>query len=359
MLLPTMPKYFLGSLLLLASALPSQAKVLILTFSYNKPEFIELQYKTFKKFLQDDHELIVFNDAYEEKMASCIHKICQKYSIKCIPIPQEIHDMPYLDRSTEKADLFGSWTYTEYHAPSVLYSNIAQYALDSFGFNHDDIVVIFESDLFLVKEFSFHEYLKGHDLAGYNRQVDYHGAMRNVPFLWIGLIMMDMKSLPNKLMFNLNCGFYNNILYNDALYNDVIVDCGGYTYDYIKYNLDARIKYFQKVEIQNNYCQQCELEKNYQCNHNTLLLNKLGFDDRTIQFIQQVPIDWGSGVIRPNGIEGLGRRNMEFFVDNHFVHFCGATGYANSSTTPNVDIKQFHKDKTDAFLSYIKDIIKK
>ena len=60
-------KYLFCNIFLLANVLTTQTKVLIFTYSYNKPEFIELQYKTFKKFLLDDHELIVFNDAIEKK----------------------------------------------------------------------------------------------------------------------------------------------------------------------------------------------------------------------------------------------------------------------------------------------------
>ncbi len=47
---------------------PLSAKVLLFTFAYNRPELIELQYKTFKKFLLDDYELIVINDAKSPDM---------------------------------------------------------------------------------------------------------------------------------------------------------------------------------------------------------------------------------------------------------------------------------------------------
>jgi hypothetical protein len=343
MKLISLTKYIFGIVLLLTSSLPTQAKVLIFTFSYNKPEFIELQYKTFKKFLLDDHELVVFNDATESEMATKINNMCEKYAIQCIPVPQEIHDRPYLDRSTE----IKHWFINEYHAPSVLYSNVAQYALDAFGFQHDDILVIFEADLFLIKEFSFHEYLKNYALAGYNRQTDYQGDMGETALLWIGLIPIDMKSLPNKTMLNLNCG---------TCYN-VTVDCGGHTNFYIKNNPTVQIKYFDKIRIRSYYCNTCEGEKSYLCTHNTPQLKNLGFDDKTIAFIQQVPIDWGSGVMRPNGVEGNDKRNIEFFVNRSFLHFNGAAGYANSSYIHNFDIVQFYKDKTEAILKYINDIL--
>lgn len=319
-----------------------QAKILICTFSYNKPEFIELQYKTFKKFLQDDHEFVVFNDATEPNMIIKINQMCQSYNIKCIDIPQEIHERPYLDRST------GSWFVTEFNAPSVLYSNVAQYAIDTIGMNHDDILVIFEADLFLIKEFSFYDYLNGYDLAGYNRQADYKGDMATVRLLWIGLTMLDLKRMPNKHMFNLNCGTCN----------DITVDCGGHSHFYLKHNPTAQVKYFNKIQMNDYYCSACEKNKKYRCTHNTRSLKKLGFNQRAIDFIQEVPIDWGSGVLRPEGLVGEHKRNLEFFLNNNFLHFNGGAEYANGSYTNNFNIKQFYIDKKNAFLSYINDILR-
>ena len=172
--------------------------------------------------------------------------MCEKYTIQCIPVPQEIHDRPYLDRSTE----IKHWFINEFHAPSVLYSNVAQYALDAFGFQHDDILVIFEADLFLIKEFSFHEYLKNYALAGYNRQTDYQGDMRNSPFM-DRINSYRHEKPPNKTMLNLNCG---------TCYN-VTVDVGGHTYYYIKNNPTVQIKFFDKIRIRSYYCNTCEGKK--------------------------------------------------------------------------------------------------
>ena len=272
--------------------------------------------------------------------------MCNKYDIQCIPVPQEIHNRPYLDRST---DIAHPWSMTEYNAPSVRNSNVTQFSFDSFGFKHDDILILFESDIFLIKEFSFVEYLKNFDLAGYNRQADYQDIRNTRNFLWVGLIFMNMQNLPNKTMFNVNCGFADN----------VEIDCGGFTYYYINNNSTTRIKYFDKVTMNSYYCDACRRKEKYRCSHNTLQLKNLGFDNKTIDFIQEVPIDWGSGVMRPNGVEGIDRRNLEFFIDNHLVHFNGASGYANGSRMHNFNIKRFYRDKTESFLDYINAILEK
>ena len=44
--------------------------------NYNRPDFINIQQATFKKFLKDDYEYVVFNDATDQNLA-------QQYSDPC------------------------------------------------------------------------------------------------------------------------------------------------------------------------------------------------------------------------------------------------------------------------------------
>jgi diphthamide synthase (EF-2-diphthine--ammonia ligase) len=67
------------------------AKVRILTFHYNQADFIEMQYKTLSKFLKDDFELIVFNDARTEKNKKWIERVCDQYQIKCVRYEPQWH----------------------------------------------------------------------------------------------------------------------------------------------------------------------------------------------------------------------------------------------------------------------------
>ena len=43
------------------------------------------------------------------------------------------------------------------------------------GFNHTDIIGLLDLDIFLIKEFSIIEYLKGYDIAGFDRCVEFDG----------------------------------------------------------------------------------------------------------------------------------------------------------------------------------------
>ena len=58
------------------NGLVASKNVLIMTYSYNRPDFIEIQNKTFKKFLKDDYTFVVFNDAPQEEVANQIIETC-------------------------------------------------------------------------------------------------------------------------------------------------------------------------------------------------------------------------------------------------------------------------------------------
>lgn len=89
------------------------ATVRILTFHYNQPEFIEIQYKTLKKFLMDDFELIVFNDAKTPENEKGIENICNEHGIKCVRFKPEWHLIDplniYLQECLQEPSTIGIW----------------------------------------------------------------------------------------------------------------------------------------------------------------------------------------------------------------------------------------------------------
>ena len=219
-------KQYIFSLLIVLTGLTHAEPVLIFTYSYNRPDFIEIQYKTFKKFLKDDYEFIVFNDARESTMEERINAMCRKYGIHCIRIPQSIHNKPYLQR----------WPGESFNAPAVRNSNVVMYSLDQVGFVHKGIVALLDSDMFLIKDFSIkEEYMKNYNLAGLEQQ------RGTISYLWIGLAFLDMNTMPNHRSINFNCGRVGN----------TPVDAGGQTYNYLHDNPDVKIKLFDANFIHN------------------------------------------------------------------------------------------------------------
>ena len=60
----------------------TESKILIITSAYNRPEFVEVQARTFTKFLRDEYEFVVFNDANSSAVYSQIEQMCDKWECK-------------------------------------------------------------------------------------------------------------------------------------------------------------------------------------------------------------------------------------------------------------------------------------
>lgn len=285
-------------------------KILIFTYSYNRPDFIEIQYKTFKQFLKDDYEFVVFNDAPKKEMQEKIRGMCKKLNLTCIDIPQSIHSKPYLRR----------WPGEDYNQPSIRNSNVVQYSLDHYGFKHNGIVALFDSDLFLVKEFSIKNFLQNYSLSGL-RQIKKQGDI-HIEYLWIGLVFLDMRKMPNKESLNFNCGRIRN----------VAVDAGGHTYYYLQEHPEAQVRYLNEICSPFSLCPVCKKENNLFCVHNDEVLKARGFDNDQIKAIQ-------SGLV-----------SCSFMGNNCFFHYRGGTNWNNLP-------EEFHKRKTKIFNEYLNRIL--
>src|ERR1700730_12585549 len=151
-------RFFLIALVCFFS-LEARDRVWMITHAYNEPEFIRMQAESFKKFMKDDYEFVVFNDASDERMARMIETMCKEHSVRCIRVPQEIHDWPYLARSPGEP----------YHRPNVRHVNCCQYSLDTIGFDFDGIVGFIDSDMFLIRPVSIVDLMEGYDALSAGR----------------------------------------------------------------------------------------------------------------------------------------------------------------------------------------------
>ena len=97
--------------------------------------------------------------------------------------------------------------------------NVCQYALDTLCFNCDDIIMFVDSDVFLIKEFKILKIILQSSPCGFFYA--HLGLItstyillwryptkppRGINYFWIGLIILNMESFPNKYALNLNRG---------------------------------------------------------------------------------------------------------------------------------------------------------
>jgi glycosyltransferase involved in cell wall biosynthesis len=296
-------KYVLLSLLALFSSV--QAQVLVFAYAYNRPDFIEIQHRTLQKFFLDDYELVVFNDARDHNLKEQIEAICAKLAIRCIRIPQEIHDQPYLPRLPVEGN----------HDPAVRNCNVVQYSLNTLGFDHDDIIILLDSDLFLVKPFSVREFLHNYDLGGFKP------FWTEVEYLWIGLVFLDMRTLPNKRTLTFNCWRADGHS----------VDAGGQSYYYLKNNPGIRPHYINHYYSEDWHCDSCVQTNQPLCTHNTQALTSARFDNNHIRFLQTA-------------------NRVEFYHNSTFLHYRSGSNWDHKSAS-------YHNMKTQALTTYIASIL--
>lgn len=284
----------------------SDADVLIITHCYTRPDFIVVQKKLFEKFLSDNYEYVVFNDASTPEMASSIQEVCDQQNLLCIRVPQEIHKLPYLPRLPKEP----------WNGANVRHANCVQFSLDVLGFDHQGIVYIIDSDMFLIRPMSISDYMNDKDIAAFTKTAP-HGVFCLCP----ALCLLNMKKLPEIKSINFNCGRVNGS----------IVDSGGWSHYYLAAHPELVVTsvstlYSHQLFLADTHVHKVanttlsDLEK-------SVAYSKLGFNEAEIRFLLKKP------------------HTFEFYLDNMFLHFRGGS---------TLDLHEQHKNRIfSEFLSEI------
>ena len=284
--------------------------VRILTFHYNQSDFIELQHKGLKKFLKDDFELIVFNDAKADHHKKAIEKICFDLGIQCVRYEPKWHTKHplnhYLQKTLQDPSVEKIWSW---HAkttldeiaqnPSVRHSHVIDYALEHYGYDHDDIIVIMDGDNFLIKPLSIRELLGRNDIIGFNQLPDEQGLLRkqgefvapsHLITPWVVFLAYNPTKLPNPHALKLHVDVVKK---QPHLPPNRIGDTGGAIYRYLE-------KYpHLKVEM---YPWQCSSV--FRTFFTPQELRACGISPLLTEFMN---------AISPG--------NVQFFLHEHFLHF--------------------------------------
>lgn len=287
-------------------------ETLIITHSYNRPDFIKTQYLSFKKFLKDPYKFVVFNDSRDDLLSKQIESICQELAIECFRIPPETHDK-------------------NNKAYSVGVDESIHYSLETVGYDHDGIVMIIDSDMFLVRDFNVTEYMEDYDLAAVPQR------RHHLNYIWNGLMFMNMNTLPDKKSLNFSSGWVDNI----------VTDTGGHTYYYLRSHPTLRLNnikqyFFYQSKLLCDVCFQAGVagENKPFCVHNKPSaytkdnLIKEGFDNKAIAFL-----------LKPS----------EFYFDyflagGYFFHYRAGGNWNNLS-------REYHARKTAFIEEYLNNVV--
>lgn len=286
-------------------------KVLIITHCYNRPEFIKIQKNTFHKFLLDDYEYVVFNDANNDSMANQIKSACEENQVHCIRVPQSIHTQPYLPR--DPGD--------NLQRANLRHANCVQFSLDTIGFNHDGIVCILDSDMFLIHPFSLVNYMADKDIAAFLKR-----APNKIFCLCPVLCVLAMNKLPEKRSLNFNAGKIKNWP----------VDSGGFTYYYLIQHPEVKLTSINALYSHQLFLGDAHLNRLADATIprevKAAFYENIGFNDTEVAFLLQKP------------------DTFEFYLDRNFLHYRDGS---NDTRQP----AQYHIHKFQMFSAFLNLIL--
>lgn len=255
------PQFFFVLAVLCSVSL--NAKVRILAFHYNQADFIELQYKTFSKFLVEDFEMIVFNDAATDYNKEQIEQVCKQYGITCVRFEPAWHFTDplnvYLHMLMQDPSVSGYWGWSASTSiqeiaqhPSIRHSHVIQYALENYGYDHDDIVLLMDGDNFLVKYLSVASLLKSCDIVTFSRWgIDSVGDYRKQciaelpkhiqPCPWVVFVAFNPRKITSPRELQFGADIVNS---HPAFNENSIGDTGSACFRYLKKYPHIKLKEF-------------------------------------------------------------------------------------------------------------------
>ena len=196
---------------------------------HSRPDFVSWQAKTFNAFLKDEYEYVVFNDATKEDIAVHIEQECQALGIRCIRVPQSIHQ--------------------PLHTTNKRQAEAIQYSLDTLGYEYPGIVMLISSDMFLTKPVNINSLLTKYDFIGSlkKRSNEFIECRYAAP----SLAIIDMQNIPDKHQLSFASG---NI-------DGLACDTGAQTHAYFKNHPTVKIKLFPIEEAHIAFDEQEQMKK--------------------------------------------------------------------------------------------------
>lgn len=146
----------------------------VITCVVNNPIFIEIQYKSLKKYLKNDFEYIVFNDAKCDNIKKDIENLCKRLEIKCINIPNYTH----LNRCIEY--------------PSIINALEMNFML-KYQIANPDKYLILDSNIFLIDYLDITERYKDYKTAFNIRSKNIDNKLYR--YIWKGIVYFDMNKI--------------------------------------------------------------------------------------------------------------------------------------------------------------------
>lgn len=175
-------------------------KVSFFSFAVNDKFPIDIMYRQFTRYVKDDFDFVLFNDAFDVQMEKNINLIASYNKINCVRVPQNIHTV---------------------QNPSECYASVLNWAVRNYAVNNNcEIIVLMHSDVFPICDVSVVDIIGEYTVASTMefRIIDGKG----INYFYPAFTIINMKALKNvnELDFGLDSG----------------LDVGGKTKEFIERN---------------------------------------------------------------------------------------------------------------------------
>ena len=196
-------------------------KITLYTAADKRPDFIPLQYQSLKRFLKDEYEFVVLNNALDSKKRQAeISRICSELGIRCVKVTKD-----------KKFNIIGeqkvfTWL-GSYRNANVGTAYPIKWAWNMMiEENSHNLFAIIDSDMFLCRDISFIEEIGDNDSAII---IQYRGPQErrskmNVSYIWNALCVFDASKIPDLKAMRWDCGTVNGHR----------VDVGGYIHHWFQ-----------------------------------------------------------------------------------------------------------------------------
>jgi hypothetical protein len=192
--------------------------VIIYAFYPNRPEFMPVQARCFRRFLRDDYELRIVNSATSESARADIAATAAGLSLPTLAVAAPDKSLP------------------PSHAHSQLIHEVLR---DATTPPPGSIICLMDSDMFLLRDFSYEDLLDGYALAG---RKDRRGNVRYL--VGSGILAINTTLVPSPV----------NLDFTPACIDGVQTDTGGGLYHYLRNHPMAKVRgfaYSGKVNTRN------------------------------------------------------------------------------------------------------------
>jgi hypothetical protein len=200
--------------------------------------FIELQFKSIKKYFESEFEYIILDDSRDEEhlisyniiQTGYIKNTCERLNIKYIRVPQELHKNRYLVLPEEWKWVPGENRYDDDACTRCALA--VQYGFNYIIENYKDCYLfLIDSDMFFIDYFNIEKYMINYDLYGIGQ------SKGLIEYLWNGLFICNLSKCNNLEKFNWEAGrVYLLDDNNNKTENYIGCDVGGHNYYYLKKN---------------------------------------------------------------------------------------------------------------------------